>query len=480
MNRKKIINQMEKTICRLKIEDEQGTGFFCRIPFPNKKNMLPVLITNNHIINDKILYKNNEIITLYMQEIGKKNIDLNNRLKYTNKEYDITIIELLEKDKINNYLKLDEDIITDIINKKDKNKNDNFIDKTLYALQYPESNLSVSYGILENICADKNYNFKHKCSTRKGSSGSPIININNNKIIGIHKSTINKCNMGTFLNYPIKDFINQNNNKNIKEEMNNEIIDKTDVNTFKNSNKDKEGLIDLSINNSVEKYFNKNFISTNDTNDCQSNKVYNIKQPLFKKNIALETNSKDKKEMIDLSKNLNHDLCSTKVATIQKKNSQVNLLNLMNNIFFKNEQQTEINTQKIDENYLKILREEYLKHKNEEKNIVYIYVNNFIKANCLKLFKGYKKIEKNDLEIIKDKISLVIQCLDMNKDYYKEYYYPAKEGFIKNLQISAKAAQSFRKEFNISEYDINEDILVKTISENNNDIYQTFAIIYGK
>ena len=116
--------------------------------------MLPVLITNNHIINDKILYKNNEIITLYMQEIGKKNIDLNNRLKYTNKEYDITIIELLEKDKINTYLKLDEDIITDIINKKDKNKNDNFIDKTLYALQYPESNLSVSYGILENICAD--------------------------------------------------------------------------------------------------------------------------------------------------------------------------------------------------------------------------------------------------------------------------------------------------------------------------------------
>ena len=430
-----------------------------------------------------------------MQEIGKKNIDLNNRLKYTNKEYDITIIELLEKDKINNYLKLDEDIITDIINKKDKNKNDNFIDKTLYALQYPESNLSVSYGILENICADKNYNFKHKCSTRKGSSGSPIININNNKIIGIHKSTINKCNMGTFLNYPIKDFINQNNNKNIKEEMNNEIIDKTDVNTFKNSNKDKEGLIDLSINNSVEKYFNKNFISINDTNDCQSNKVYNIKQPLFKKNIALETNSKDKKEMIDLSKNLNHDLCSTKVATIQKKNSQVNLLNLMNNIFFKNEQQTEINTQKIDENYLKILREEYLKHKNEEKN------NNFIKANCLKLFKGYKKIEKNDLEIIKDKISLVIQCLDMNKDYYKEYYYkislviqcldmnkdyykeyyyPVKEGFIKNLQISAKAAQSFRKEFNISEYYINEDILVKTLSENNNDIYQTFAIIYGK
>ena len=76
--------------------------------------------------------------------------------------------------------------------------------------------------------------------------------------------------------------------------------------------------------------------------------------------------------MNDLSKNyLNHDLCSTKVTNIQKKNSQVNLLNLMANIFFKDKRMTEINTKKIDENYLKILREEYLKHKNEEKNTLY-------------------------------------------------------------------------------------------------------------
>ena len=474
---KKIINQLEKTICRLKIENEQGTGFFCKIPFPNKKNMLPVLITNNHIINDEILNKNNENITLYMQEMGKKNIDLNNRITYTNKEYDITIVEILKKDEINDYLKLDEDIITDIINKKIENKNDKFIDKTMYILQYPESNLSVSYGILENICEDKNFNFRHKCSTRNGSSGSPILNINNNKIIGIHKrSKISKYNIGTFLNYPIKDFINKNINKDIKKEINAEIIDNNDINNLKNNNNDKEGLIDLSSNDNVEKYFNINLFSTK---DCLSNKVYEFKQPSFKKNETLEINGKDKNEKIDLSKYLNQDLCSTKVTNIKKKNSQVNLLNLMTNIFFKNEHQTEINTQKIDENYLKILREEYLKHKNEEKNIVYIYVNNFIKTNCLKLFKENKKIEKNDLEIIKDKISSVIQCIDMNKDYYNKYYYPVKEG-LKNYQSSVKAAQSFRKEFQISEYDINERILIKTLSENNNDIYQTFAIIYGK
>ena len=37
----------------------QGTGFFCKIPFPNKENMIPVLMTNNHVINDDILNQEN-------------------------------------------------------------------------------------------------------------------------------------------------------------------------------------------------------------------------------------------------------------------------------------------------------------------------------------------------------------------------------------------------------------------------------------
>ena len=28
---KKILDQMEKNICKIKIEDNQGTGFFCKI-----------------------------------------------------------------------------------------------------------------------------------------------------------------------------------------------------------------------------------------------------------------------------------------------------------------------------------------------------------------------------------------------------------------------------------------------------------------
>ena len=221
---KKIITQMERNICKINIGKIQGTGFFVKISFPNKENMLPVLMTNNHVINDDILNQENVKLKLDIEkEEDLKEIILNkNRMKYTNKEYDITIIEIKPEDNINNYLELDENIINDLVNNINKNKG--YINKTIYIIQYPEGELSVSYGILDKIYEDKKYNFNHKCSTRGGSSGSPILNINN-KIIGIHKEGNNKqYNKGTFLNYPIKEFIQLNtinNNDILLQEFNN-------------------------------------------------------------------------------------------------------------------------------------------------------------------------------------------------------------------------------------------------------------------
>ena len=129
----KIINQMKKNICRIKMGENQGTGFFCKIPFPDRDNTLKVLITNNHIINEEILYKNNQKISIYIKEEKKlKYLNLDNRIKYTNKkeEYDITIIELKDEDEINNFLELDDKIINDII--KNENENNDYIDKTFY------------------------------------------------------------------------------------------------------------------------------------------------------------------------------------------------------------------------------------------------------------------------------------------------------------------------------------------------------------
>ena len=74
-------------------------------------------------------------------------------------------------------MELDEIMINDIVENNDKNKE--YIDKTIYIIHYPENELSVSYGILNKIYEDKFYDFQHKCSTKFGSSGSPILTLNN-------------------------------------------------------------------------------------------------------------------------------------------------------------------------------------------------------------------------------------------------------------------------------------------------------------
>ena len=202
---KKIIKQMEKNVFKIKTKDGQGTGFFCKIPFPDETNMLPVLMTNNHVIDKDILINERNIKIYIEEEFEEKIINLNNRMKYTNKDYETTIIEIREEDNINSFLELDEKIINGIIS--NKNENLKFEDKTMYIVQYPEGELSVSYGVLSNIYEDKKYNFQHKCCTKNGSSGSPILNKNNNKIIGIHREGLKNSNKGTFLNYPIREFI---------------------------------------------------------------------------------------------------------------------------------------------------------------------------------------------------------------------------------------------------------------------------------
>ena len=91
----KIMKQMKKSICKIggKIE---GTGFLCLIPFPNILHQLNVLITCNHVFNDISI--GNTIKLIF--DDGKENI-LNideSRKVYTNKENDITIIELKENE----------------------------------------------------------------------------------------------------------------------------------------------------------------------------------------------------------------------------------------------------------------------------------------------------------------------------------------------------------------------------------------------
>ncbi len=59
---------MENNICKISIGEKQGIGFFCKIPFTGLNKMLSVVITNNHIINRELLYKDKAIIDINIEE----------------------------------------------------------------------------------------------------------------------------------------------------------------------------------------------------------------------------------------------------------------------------------------------------------------------------------------------------------------------------------------------------------------------------
>ena len=197
-----IIEQMKNSICKIyKNKGGKGSGFFCFIPFENSK--IPVLITNYHVI-DNDYFKNNAIINLTLNDDKETKIIQigNNRKIYSSDKYDTTIIEIFpSKDKINYFLELEEKIF--------KQNSKLFYQKeSLYIMHYPKSQkVSVSYGMLKDI---KDSDIFHCCSTEKGSSGSPILSLSKKRIIGIHKEGVisKNINKGTFLKYPIIEFLN--------------------------------------------------------------------------------------------------------------------------------------------------------------------------------------------------------------------------------------------------------------------------------
>ena len=204
-NLKVIENQKINSICKIDSDKLSGTGFLELIPYPDKLNPLQVLITCNHVINGN----ENEIKLIFNDKL-EKILKLNNTRKiYINKSKDITIIEIKKEDNynINNFLEIDYDIFDN------KNLNNKF--NSIYIIHFPfGKKSSFSMGIIDKIVDDIIY---HKCATEKGSSGAPIINLNNFKIIGIHQGTneVLSLNSGILLTNIIKDF-NQTKNSNEK------------------------------------------------------------------------------------------------------------------------------------------------------------------------------------------------------------------------------------------------------------------------
>ena len=142
------------------------------------------LMTNNHVLNQKGLLKN--LISINF-DLENKSYNLNpkNHFIFSDPFLDVTFIQMKDKE-------LDELGIDCLeIHEEESITDDAFI------VQYPNGkNLSIAQGKIKSRWG---FNLFHIVSTNHGSSGGPLVLINDNKIIGIHKCGMKelKCNAAT-------------------------------------------------------------------------------------------------------------------------------------------------------------------------------------------------------------------------------------------------------------------------------------------
>ena len=188
---KEISYQMENTFYKLQNNEEKNQiGFFCYIKFGGRD--IPVLIANYFMEEEEP----NEI-NISINDINKT-IELGD-VRFKSREYNITIIEIkeIERNEIN-FLKFD-----DILYEKDREKL--YYEDLIYIIHYSnKDNVFISYSKIDCINESKiiyksEIDFKNKLAI--------IFNLSNNKIIGLHKKSLNNYNKGIFFNLIIKGFL---------------------------------------------------------------------------------------------------------------------------------------------------------------------------------------------------------------------------------------------------------------------------------
>ena len=106
------VEKAKNAVCEICVSTQKyGSGFFCKIPYTQNNNLLlPVLLTNNHVLSEDSLENENEIKIKINGET--KFISLKGRKKWTDKEIDFTCIEIKEeKDNIHTFYNLDDKVL---------------------------------------------------------------------------------------------------------------------------------------------------------------------------------------------------------------------------------------------------------------------------------------------------------------------------------------------------------------------------------
>ena len=488
--------QMMKSVCKIYKEEEKGSGFFCQFFYVKNgnKEIMNVLITNNHVLNEKDL--NKEIMISLNNDNYSARINLaNSRIKFTKEDLDVTIIELIKDDNIEcSYLQIDASV------NKEKNFLKNYYKKhPIYIINYKNGDIVYSsYGLLKGINENTNEIY-HLCCTEKGSSGSPILSLKSNMVIGLHKGA-NKnydFNVGILMKdikdefskflenlYKINNLkgsklinskIPNNSNYYINKDINNNYI-KISNNQINNKNSNYLHYFNtVNKNNNAAKFSKQtkdnnkiNFLSSNIINDF--NYLNNSKNNNIMNNIRIKIGHKN----ID---NINRKTNNNKYKTVDKNKNIINNINngRTNSIYFKgvNKYKNHYIDNKINniESNNKIFKtvnknnnianniesnNKILKTVNKNNNIV----NNINNIKSNNNFKNVNKINKISIIKNKDKNNIIIS--EENKGLLKNYSIPNFEEndyeYISNL-----GEGSFGKIYLVRDKNTNEEYAIKNI-----------------
>jgi len=190
-----------KATVKIKLSNGQGTG--CFIKFERNKKPFYCLATNQHVLKPKVI-QNKETISLYdNSERLIKEIKLDSKERIIlcfmeNLKIDVTLVEIIPKDKIINQAHFLSPYITnDIFNPHQ------FITRDIEVFQYPDGGEQFfSKGKICGIYPESDKILIHNCNTNDGSSGGPIFLSGDQRVFAIHKGVYKpiKENAGIFIN----------------------------------------------------------------------------------------------------------------------------------------------------------------------------------------------------------------------------------------------------------------------------------------
>ena len=221
--------------------------------------------------------------------------------------------------------------------------------------------------------------------------------------------------------------------------------------------------------NKISGYSNnrqKNNMNNNDNNTGLkgvNNKNNNPTKITYNKIIS---NNLDKKEMENNKEN--------KKENNKEKNE---IFDLIRSQFFLENQRNEINTNYIQYSTKKQLKKLINDNINKLEGIKF-FTKQLIEMRILPLFEN-KNYDKKVLAVLKNNISVILELLNIDKNYYNQYYEPqTNKTQVINRNTSIEARKKFRKEYGVGEDVIRNEQLEKKLEKNNYNFAKTLQQIY--